>query len=66
MIRSGSLVVSVGGVEVIKSVEGGSVTVVVDDSPILAMRLISGSDFLSTGELPFWGSTINSAPLGAR
>lgn len=40
MIRSGSLVVSVGDVEVIKSVEGGSVTVVVDDSPIVIVVVV--------------------------
>ena len=40
MIRSGSLVVSVGGVEVIKSVEGGSVTVVVEDSPMVIVVVV--------------------------
>ena len=40
MIRSGTLVVSVASVEVIKSVEGGSVTVVVEDSPMVIVVVV--------------------------
>ena len=40
MIRSGALVVSVAGVEVIKSVEEGPVTVVVDDSPMVNVVVV--------------------------
>ena len=40
MIRSGPLDVSVAGVEVIKLVEGGSVTVVVDDSPMVKVVVV--------------------------
>ena len=40
MIKSGTLVVSVAGVEVIKSVKGGSVTVVVDDSPMVNVVVV--------------------------
>ena len=40
MIRSGTLVVSVAGVEVIKLVEEGSVTVAVEDSPMVIVVVV--------------------------
>ena len=42
MIKSGTLVVSVAGVEVIKLVEGGSVTVAVEDSPMVIVVVVGG------------------------